>query len=395
MDEEAPLNDPQEINPADRCGLRAEHIRRRPGMHIGGTNSTSLHGLVDEMISFSVEEVLSGFAKSIHVRINADGSLTVADDGRGIPVEIHPRIKLPILELVMTVSGTNTGVDWFPRDERITGAVRSLHGIGARTITALSDWAEAVVCWKGRIYRQRYERGHSVGDVWDFGAAGARTGTRITFHPDPEIFHAVAFEWDRLEVRLRELAFLNKGLLITLRDDRSRKKGSFKYDGGVVDFVLYQNRSEQVLHEPIYLDKTLNGVKVEAALQYTTGQEERVRCYANSAYNPVGGSHLRGFLRALTRTLNKYGKDANFLKKDCRPIGVDFRKGLTAVVSVRLPEPMFESQNKLRLCNLEVEGIVAQVVRDALVAFVNENPKDARRIIRKAIKTREARIAEA
>ncbi|HEY7427319.1 MAG TPA: hypothetical protein VH682_24005 [Gemmataceae bacterium] len=381
-------------DPSENNGLRVEHIRKRPGMFIGGTDSASLHGLADELVSFSIDEIRSGHGKNIHVRINVDGSLTVADDCRGIPAEMHPQIKLPILELVMTVRGTNTVVDWFPSGERITGAVRSLHGIGARTITALSDWADAVVYRNGRIYQQQYECGQSISDVCDIGAAGTQTGTKITFHPDPEIFHDVTFEWDRLEARLRELAFLNKALHITLRDDRSGKEEAFKNDDGVADFVLYLNRSEEVLHKPIYSENTVRGVKVEAAIQYTTGEEERVRCYANSAYNSIGGTHLKGFRKALTRALNKYGSDARLFKNDLRPIGVDFRRGMTAVVSVQLPEPMFESQNKLRLCN-PVENMVAKVVRDALVAFLGKNPKDAQRIIMRAAKTCAARIAKA
>lgn len=395
MDEDTGGNDPRGINMEDTGRLRPEHIRKWPGVVIGGTNSAALHGLADELISFSIEEVLAGFARSIHARINAEGSLTVADDGRGIPAEIHPRSQLSILELVMTVNGTNTPGDWFPRGERITGAVRSLHGIGARAITALSDWAEAVVCWNGRIYRQRYERGQSASDVCDIGVSGAQAGTKITFHPDPEIFHAVTFEWDRLEARLRELAFLNKGLLLTLRDDRSRKTERFKYDGGVADSVRYLNRSEQALHEPIYADRIVKGVKVEVALQFTTGTEEYVRGYANSAYNSVGGTHLNGFRRALTRTLSRWAREAKLFKKSLQPIGVDFRNGLTALISVHLSEPMFESQNKLRLCNPEVEGIVVEVVSGALAAFLKANATDAESIIKKAIKARDFRIAGA
>jgi DNA gyrase subunit B len=394
MDKDAALNEPSENNPTNVYGLRTEHIRKRPGMYIGGSGSASLHGLADELVSFSIDEVLSGHGKSIDVRINADGSLTVADDGRGIPVEMHPQIQLTILELVMTVRGTHTGVNWFPSGERISGALRSLHGIGARAITALSDWSEAIVCCNGRIYRQQYERGRPVGDVCDIGAAGTQSGTKITFHPDPEIFHDVTSAWDRLEARLRELAFLNKRLPITLRDDRSGKEVVFRYDGGIADFILYLNRSKQALHKPIYIDNTVRGVKVEVALQYTTGEEERVRCYANNAYNSGGGTHLKGFRTALTRTLSTYGSNVNLLTNDSRPIGVDFRAGLTAVISVQVPEPMFESQNKLRLGNREVQSIVAKVVREALEAFLDENPKDAQRIIRKATSAAKARLAK-
>lgn len=385
MDENAASNDWDENNPANVHGLRADHIRRFPGMFLGEIGPAGLHGLADELVSFSIDEILSGHGNRIHVRINADGSLTVADDGRGIPVEIHPKIQLSILELVMTVCGAGTGVNWLRSDERISGAVTSLHGIGARAITALSDWAEAIVYRNGRVYRQQYERGQSVGDVCDLGAAGAQTGTKITFHPDPEIFHEAAFEWNRLEAHLRELAFVNKGLHIRLCDDRSSKEESFQYDGGIADFVRYLNRFKKVLHKPIYMDKTVGDVKVEAALQYTNGEEERVRCYANSSYNSVGGTHLSGFRTALTRTLTEYGRDANLFKNNRRPSGVDFLAGITAVVSVQVPEPQFESQNKLRLHNPKVKGIVARVVRASLGVFLKENPKDAERIINRGL----------
>ena len=223
-----------------------------------------------------------------------------------------------------------------------------------------------------------------------------RTGTRITFKPDPEIFHDVTFDYDTLEARLRELAFLNKGLGIKLTDERNNNKEEvFKYDGGIAEFVEYMNRSEEVLHKPIYIEKTVDEVRVEVAIQYTTSEDERVRCYANNAYNSVGGTHLSGFRAALTRTLNAYGSKENLFKNDLAPIGEDFREGLTAIVSVQVPEPQLEAQTKIRLNNPEVEGIVGSVVNELLSKYLEENPKDANRIMKKVILAAEAREAAA
>jgi DNA gyrase subunit B len=367
----------------------AAHIRQRPGMYIGNVAASGLHHLVYELVYNSVDEALAGHCRNIHVKINVDNSLSVDDDGRGIPVDEHPEAKRPTLEVVMTTVGAGAKFD-----KNTYKVSAGLHGIGAKAVTALSEWVEAQVRRNGHTYVQEYERGKPITEVKEMGLA-KRTGTRITFKPDPEIFHDVTFDYDTLEARLRELAFLNKGLAIKLSDERSKKEEPFKYDGGIAEFVEYLNRSEEVLHKPIYIEKTIDDVRVEVAIQYTTSDDERVRCYANNAYNSVGGTHLSGFRAALTRTLNAYGSKENLFKNDLAPIGEDFREGLTAIVSVQVPEPQLEAQTKIRLNNPEVEGIVASVVNELLGQYLEENPKEANRIMKKVILAAEAREAAA
>jgi DNA gyrase subunit B len=373
----------------------AAHIRKRPGAYIGDTSTSGLHHLVYELVYNSVDEALGGFCHLIQVEINLDGSLSVIDDGRGIPVEPHPEIGRPILELVMTVTGAGAKFD-----KRAYKTSLGLHGMGAKAVTALSEWTEAEVRRNGRVYLQEYERGKPTTDIKDMGAAGHRTGTRVTFKPDPEIFRNVDFNYDTLAARFRELAFLNKNLTIKLADHRSSKEDTFKYDGGLSEFVEYINRTEDVLHKPpIYMDRTvyddtLGYVRVEVAIQYTTGEEERVRCYTNNGYNSVGGTHLSGFRAAVTRALKDYGTKEGMFNK-VEPVGEDFRDGMTAVVSVQVPEPQFESNNKLRLNNPEVEGIVAGVVRESLAEYLEKNPKEAKRVVQKVAVAAEAREAAA
>src|SRR5438105_1538095 len=313
------------------------HIRQRPSMYIGDTGPGGLHYLVYELVYNSVDEALAGHAKHIHVKINVDGSLSVGDDGRGIPVEEHPEAKRPTLEVVMTTVGAGAKFD-----KKTYKVSAGLHGIGAKAVTALSEWVEAEVQRNGHYYVQEYERGKPSSEVQERGVA-KRTGTRITFKPDPDVFHKATFDYDTLEARLRELAFLNKGLAITLTDERTSKEELFQYAGGIAEFVQYLDRSEEVLHKPIYIEKRVDDVNVEVALQYTTGEEERFRCYANNAFNSTGGTHLIGLRTGLTRTLNAYGNKEN-LFKNVTPIGEDFREGLTAIVSVQVPEPQLEAQ---------------------------------------------------
>jgi len=366
----------------------AAHIRQRPGMYIGDTSTKGLHHLAYELVYNSVDEALAGHCNHVHVKVNVDGSLSVSDDGRGIPVDEHPEAKRPTLEVVMTTVGAGAKFD-----KNTYKVSAGLHGIGAKAVTALSECVEAEVRRNGRVYFQEYERGKPSSEVIDRGPA-QQTGTKITFWPDPLIFHEATFDYDTLEVRLRELAFLNKGLGIQLTDERTGKKDTFKYDGGIAEFVQYLNRSEETLHKPIYLERILDEVKVEIAIQYTTNDEERVRCYANNAYNSMGGTHLSGFRAALTRALNAYGgKEGHF--KNLSPIGEDFREGLTAIVSVQVPEPQLEAQTKVRLNNPEVEGIVASVVHEFLAQYLEENPKEATRIIKKVVLAAEAREAAA
>jgi DNA gyrase subunit B len=374
-----------------------DHIRERPGMYIGDTSAKGLHHLVYELVHNSVDEALAGYCKNIHTTIHLDGSLSVADDGRGIPVDLHPKLQRPTLEIVLTTFGSGAKFD-----KGIYKVSAGLHGIGAKAVTALSEWTEARVYRDGRVYAQEYERGLATTEVKDIGAGGNRHGTTIQFMPDPEIFHDATFDYETLEPRLRELAFLNKGLAFRLTDERTGKDETFKYDGGIREFVEYLNRSEDVLHKPIYVDKTVNHVRadgtedpirVEVAYQYTTSEDEQVRCYTNNAYNPVGGTHLSGFRTALTRTLNSYGSKEGLFKSGVTPIGEDFREGITAVVSVQHPDPQFDGQNKIKLNNPEVDGVVAGVVSEHLAQYLEENPKDAQKIMKKVALAAEAREA--
>lgn len=369
----------------------AAHIRARPGMYIGDTGNKGLHHLVYELVYNSVDEALAGFCNNIHIEIDVDGSLSCSDDGRGIPVDIHPKIGKPTLEVVLTTVGAGAKFD-----KRAYKTSAGLHGMGAKAVTALSEWTEAEVRRNGKVYVQEYERGHATTPVKELGAAqGARTGTKITFKPDPEIFHEARFDYDTLEHRLRELAFLNKSLSIKLTDLRSGKEELFSYAGGVGEYVEYLNRSEDVVHKVLHVDKRVDDVQVEISFQYNTGESERVLCYANNAHNPGGGTHLSGFRSALTRALNAYGAKENMFKNNLQPIGEDFREGITAIVSIQVPEPQFESQTKIRLNNPEVEGIVSSVLFEYLSKFLEENPKEASKIMKKVILAAEAREAAA
>jgi DNA gyrase subunit B len=357
-------------------------------MYIGDTSTKGLHHLVYELVYNSVDEALAGFCKNVHVTIHVDGSLSVADDGRGIPVETHPDVGKSTLEVVLTTVGAGAKFD-----KRTYKTSAGLHGIGAKAVTALSEWTEAEVRRNGKVYKQEYERGPAITEVKEMGAApNNRTGTKITFKPDPDIFHDVTFSYDALEDRLRELAFLNKGLAIKLTDEKSGKEETFHAEGGVSEFVEYLNRTEETVHKVLYVDKTAEDVKVEAAFQYTTGEEERARYYANNAHNPGGGTHQSGFRTAITRALTAYGNNEN-LFKEITPQGEDFREGLTAVVSIAVPEPQFESQTKIRLNNPEVDGIVSSVVYEYLMKFLEETPKEAKKIMNKVIVAAQAREA--
>jgi DNA gyrase subunit B len=371
----------------------AAHIRQRPDMYIGNTGPSGLHHLVYELVYNSIDEALAGYCKNIHVKLNLDGSVTVDDDGRGIPVDLHPKENKPTLEVVLTMVGAGGKFDGSAYK-----VSAGLHGMGAKAVTALSEWTEARVRRDGKTYQQEYERGKAVSLVEPIGPAKG-TGTTITFMPDREIFHdQVNFSFETLEERLRELAFLNRGIAITLTDDRpgQKKETAFQYAGGIAEFVAYLDREEDVLHEPIYISKASDTVQVEVALQYTAaGEDERVRCYANNAYNPSGGTHLSGFRSGLTRTLNAYGTKEGLFKSDLALKGEDFREGLTAIVSVQVPDPSFEAQTKVRFNNPEVEGAVIQAINEQLSKYLEENPKDAQRIIKKVMLAAEAREAAA
>jgi DNA gyrase subunit B len=380
----------------------ADHIRKRPDNYIPDTSTRGLHHLVYELVYNSVDEYLAGFCKHITVTVHVDGSLSVSDDGRGIPVEEHPELGISTLELVLTKVGAGGKFD-----NNAYKVSAGLHGMGAKAVTALSELTKAEVRRNGRTYVQEYECGKATGPVKDIGAAD-KTGTRIHFWPDEAIFGETTFDADTLSNRLRELGFLNRGLSITFKDERTAREETFLNEGGVSEYVAWLDRDEEVLHPPIHVSKEVevvkpNGgdetvteiIKVEVGLQYTTGEDERIRCYANNQYNPNGGTHLSGFRAGLTRSLNAYGEKEELFKNDLKPIGRDFAEGLTAVINVSLPNPHFEAQTKIRLNNPEVEGAVASAVHEHMSSYLEENPKEAKRIIQKVMLAAEAREAEA
>ena len=366
----------------------AAHIRARPAVYISDTATKGLHHLAYELVYNSVDEALAGYCKNIHVTVHVDGSLSVNDDGRGIPVDIHPKVGKSTLEVVLTTVGAGAKFD-----KRAYKTSAGLHGMGAKAVTALSEWTEAEVRRNGKVYKQEYERGYATGEVKQIGAApNNRTGTKITFKPDHEIFHETTFDYDTLENRLRELSYLNKGLSIKLTDERLAKEEVFLAKNGVSEFVEFLNRTEESIHKVLHVEKMIDQVNVEIALQYTTSEQSHVRCYANNAYNQDGGTHLSGFRTALTRALGAYGAKEN-LFKNITLQGEDYREGVTAVVSVSLPEPQFESQTKVKLNNPEVDGIVSSALYEYLTQFLEENPKDAQKIMKKVILAAEAREA--
>jgi DNA gyrase subunit B len=377
----------------------AAHIRHRPGMYIGNTGASGLHHLVYELVYNSIDEALAGFCTTITVRLDVDGSCTVEDDGRGIPVEEHPEEKVPTLQVVMTMLGTSGKFD-----NKAYKVSAGLHGMGSKAVTALSDWTVARVRRNGRTYEQQYERGVASSELSDIGAS-SHSGTTITFHPDPQIFHDATFSFETLEERIRELAFLNKGVLIHLIDARvtPNQETRFQFHGGIAEFVEYMNKDEEVDHKPIYLQKDVEVeaadgqkptvIKVEVALQYAHSEVEQIRCYANNAYNPGGGTHLTGFRTALTRTFGAYAAKNEMVKEGIKLEGQDFREGLTAVVSVQLPNPHFESQTKIKLNNPEVDGAVQTAVGQFIATYLEEHPKEAKKLVDRIVLSAEARIA--
>jgi len=368
-----------------------EPVRKRPAMYIGGTGPEGLHHLVWEVVDNSVDEALAGACTRIDVTVHSDGSVTVADDGRGIPVETHPQTGLPVLELVMTK--LHAGAKFDNRAYKVAGG---LHGVGVSVVNALSEWLEVETWRDGRKHRQRYQRGKPAEDIEEIGRA-RRTGTRVTFKPDPEVFEDTAFSLDVLSNRLRELAFLNKGLRIALTDERAAApvQREFCYTGGIKSFVELLNENKAVLHpKPIYIEQTRGDVIVEVAIQYNDGYAESVFSFANNINTADGGTHLIGFRSALTRTINSYaaGRD---LVKDLKAsvTGDDVREGLTAVISVKLPNPQFEGQTKGRLNNPDIKGIVEQIVNEKLGEFLEEHPAVGRKIVDKAAEAARAREA--
>jgi len=365
-----------------------EAVRRRPAMYIGDTGPSGLHHLVYEVVDNSIDEALAGFCKNIDVIIHPDNSITVIDDGRGIPIDMHPLYKKSGLELVMTK--LHAGGKFDHKLYKVSGG---LHGVGVSVVNALSEYLEAEVSYEGEVSYQKYERGIPVDKPKVLGKTD-KTGTKITFKPDKKIFPKIDFSFDTLSQRLRELAFLNKGIKIRIKDERTKKEHTFQYEGGIVSFVEHLNLNKEVLHKPpIYFHKEKEGVDVEVALQYNDGYTETVFSYANNINTVEGGTHLIGFRSALTRVLNDYVHRAGLLKEEISLSGEDTREGLTAVISVKLPEPQFEGQTKTKLGNSEVKGIVEAIVGDGLGSFLEENPGVARNIVGKTILALEAREA--
>jgi DNA gyrase subunit B len=367
----------------------AAHIRHRPGMYIGNTDSEGMHHLVWEVVYNSVDEALAGYCKNIVVVVHVDGSITISDDGRGIPVGTKADTGKSTLEEALTVAGSSGK---FNNDAYQTSA--GLHGMGAKAMNALSEWCEAEVRREGRVYQMEFERGYATSKLKDIGPAPAgQTGTAITFKPDPEKFGELKFDYDKLANRFQQIAFLNKGLGISLTDERDGRKDLFRSDLGIAEYVTYLNTGEQGIHPPIYLIKKVDGVTVELCLQYINGDNELEMCFTNNAYNKDGGTHLSGFRGGLTRSVTAYGKKSNHFKESLELIGKDFREGLTAVINISHPKPSFESQTKVKLTSPDVEGLVSSVLYEALSDYLEKNPKDGQQICRKINLSAEARIA--
>lgn len=368
-----------------------EAVRKRPGMYIGSTGPRGLHHLVYEVVDNSIDEALAGNCSKIYVAINADGSITVEDDGRGIPVEVHPKTGLSTLETVLTV--LHAGGKFGGGGYKVSGG---LHGVGVSVVNALSEWLVAEVHRDGKAYRQEYKKGNPQTKL-DVVGESDHTGTIISFMPDAEIFDEVEFSFDTLEYRLRELSFLNKGIKIIFEDKREGKEKTrdFHYTGGLVEYVKFLNKSRTGIHEDIvYIDKKVDDCFVEIAMQYTDGYTENIYSFANNINTHEGGSHLAGFKAALTKTVNEYAKRNGALKdKDSNLSGEDIREGLTAVVSVKLPDPQFEGQTKTKLGNTFMRGIVDGVTVEELGSFLEENPNTAKVIVDKALRAQRAREA--
>ncbi|RLE07901.1 DNA topoisomerase (ATP-hydrolyzing) subunit B, partial [Candidatus Aerophobetes bacterium] len=366
-----------------------EAVRKRPSMYIGSTESRGLHHLVNEVVDNSIDEVLAGYCQNIKVVIHPDNSVTVVDDGRGIPVDPHPIYKKSALELVMTT--LHAGGKF---DDKIYRVAGGLHGVGVSVVNALSEYLEAKVARKGKLWRQRYERGKPVTPVERIEETSKdKRGTEITFKPDKEIFESIEFDGEKIARRLRELAFLNRGLKIEIEDERTGKEESFKYEGGIKEFVKHLNENREVLFdEPIYIRGKRNNVDLEVAIQYNQSFIQDIFAFVNDINTEEGGTHLSGFKSALTRVINEYAaREKN--NKGISLLGEDVRDGLTAILNMKMPNPQFEGQTKTRLGNSEVKGVVESIIYENLSRFLEENPLMAKLIVQKAISASRVRMA--
>lgn len=372
-----------------------EAVRLRPGMYVGGTDIKALHHLVYEIVDNSIDEALAGYCNRIEIIINADSSVTVRDNGRGIPVGQHPTEKVSALQVVHTM--LHSGGKFNSGSYKVSGG---LHGVGAAAVNALSEWMEVTVERDGGVWKQRYERGlpiYPVKKVKDVPAGEQITGSTTTFRFDKQIFvEEMDYRFETLANRFREMAFVTRGVFLTLRDLRpeSPRETNFYFEGGIRSFVRYLNRNRHVLHDPVHIQKEVEKIEVEVAVQYTDGIATSEYAFANTIHTPDGGTHLSGLRSALTRVINNYARKNNFLKeKDSNFSSDDTHEGVTAVVSVKHPSPQFESQTKVKLMNPEVAGIVASVTADAFSTFLEENPRDAKKIIERCLTSSRARDA--
>jgi len=368
-------------------GLAA--VKKNPAMYVGSTDERGLHHLVYEVVDNSIDEALAGYCTKIQVSLNKNGSVTVVDDGRGIPVATHKKYKKSGLELVMTT--LHAGGKFDSQAYKVSGG---LHGVGVSVVNALSEWLEAIVRRNGKEYYQKYDHGLATEPLKEIGIS-EKNGTTVTFLPDPEIFETTDIKYDTVATRLKELAFLNAGLLIEISDERDGKNDTFKYDGGIQEFVKHINRNKTPLHtDPIYLKAEKEDVEVEISIQYTDGYTENIFTFANNINTHEGGTHLSGFKGALTRVLNDYGKKNKlFDSEDFSLSGEDCREGITTVISCKVRRPQFEGQTKTKLGNSEVRGIVESLTIEKLGEFFEENPAIARIVIDKALTASRAREA--
>ncbi|MCI9031961.1 MAG: DNA topoisomerase (ATP-hydrolyzing) subunit B [Clostridia bacterium] len=367
-----------------------EPVRKRPGMYIGSTDERGLHHLIVEIVDNSVDEALAGYCDTILVEITPEGAVSVTDNGRGIPVDIHPKEKVSSVQVVLTK--LHAGGKFGGGGYKVSGG---LHGVGLSVVNALSEWLEVEVYKNGKIYRQKYNRGIPMRALAEVGTT-EKTGTKVTFFPDDEIFETIDFSYDLIRTRLREVAYLNKGVRIQLKDYRrgKEKEEEFCYEGGILDYVEYLNRSKETLFpNAIYFEEKYKDSTVEIAMQYNDSYSELIYSYANNINTEEGGTHLNGFKNALTKVINDYAHKSNLIKDEEKLTGDDVREGLTAIVSVKLTDPQFEGQTKTKLGNSEMRGIVERALTEGFGTYLEESPKEAKELVMKSITAQRARDA--